>query len=85
MVNETDAEALLLIEANREWFDDKTKNNWELPGKANFFLRLPIIRHIRTIWHSILIDRHNRFWRSLGMIPTGYDHWVLYAMWRGWI
>jgi len=66
------------------WHLHGQQNNWILPPKAPLILRLPVIRQLRAVWHEGQVDRHNQFWRSVGTIPTGYDEWVLYAIWRGW-
>jgi hypothetical protein len=68
-----------------DWRKRGEKNAWTPPPKAGLFWRLPIIRNIR---HAVLcdrIDRHNAVYQRLGMIPTGYDDWVLYAIFYGWL
>jgi hypothetical protein len=50
---------------------------------ARLFWRLPVIRHIRAIYHAWQIAKWNAFWGSLGMIPQGFDRRVLRQVWRG--
>lgn len=65
-----------------EWHYAGIENGWTMPCVPRW-KRLPIIRHIRTLWGSLSVA----FWYALGPgsigIETGYDDWVLYGMWRG--
>lgn len=67
----------------QQWLADKHVHGWEMPFAAAW-KRLPVIRHIRVLYLSVQVSVHESFWRGLGRIPTGYDHWVLYGIWRGW-
>jgi len=64
------------------WFEDKRANGWEMPS-ASWWKRLPIIRHIRAAYHRVRLERHNTFYLSVGMIPSGYDNWVIYGIAKG--
>lgn len=64
------------------WEQDGKEFGWEMPY-APWWKRLPVIRHIRAIYHRVQVDRHNQFWIGMGKIPTGYDSWVLYGIARG--
>lgn len=64
------------------WREDAEANKWVMPA-APFWKRLPIVRHLRAISHSIGVSRHNALVRSIGMIPSGYDRWVLFGIWHG--
>ena len=64
------------------WLDDGKRFGWEMPC-APWWKRLPLIRNIRFVFGSVHVARHNRFYRSIGLIPTGYDHWVLYGILYG--
>jgi hypothetical protein len=68
---------------DEEWVRAQKVNHWELPAPANWPWRLPVVRHFRALWLSIRVERHERFWRSIGSIPTGYDQWVIYGIARG--
>ena len=68
-----------------EWLLHGTKGDWTPPPLASLILRLPIIRHVRTLWHLVGAARHQAAWGSMGYLETGYDDWVLAGMWRGWI
>ncbi len=74
-----------LDKSDRGWRLAGVNNHWELPVPKSWYLRLPIIRVFRAVVLMYKIDRHNRFYRRLGQVPTGYDEWVLYAIQRGWI
>jgi hypothetical protein len=74
-----------MTDTEREWHEDGERNGWSLPAKAPSWKRLPVIRHVRTIVNAWRVDQHESVWRSVGMTPTGFDHWVLFGMWRGWV
>ena len=64
------------------WQRDKIQNGWELPPKAGPVWRLPVVRHVRAVWHAWRIEDH--YARMPVGIRTGYDEWVAYAISRGW-
>lgn len=64
------------------WEQDGIANGWTMPAAA-WWKRLPVIRRFRAIAANWKVQRHNRFWRSLGRIPTGYDSWVVYGIAMG--
>lgn len=66
------------------WMKDKEEEGWVLPKKANRFLRLPVIRYFRWFGRNLTVWIHNNIWMRAGLIPSGYDEWVLYAIYRGW-
>lgn len=69
-------------ESDKRWYEDKELNNWKLPPPANYFLRLPVIRHVRA---AILIYRVERHYKNIPFgLRTGYDEWIIYAIVRGW-
>lgn len=70
---------------HQTWAEDGRRCGWELPPPAPRVLRLPVIRYIRCMWLSWKIARHYAFFAELGMVSSGYDEWVLYAISRGWI
>ena len=65
-----------------DWEWAQSEFGWEMPA-AVWWKRLPIIRHIRAIYAAIQVDRHNRFYRRIGLASTGYDEWVCAGIWRG--
>jgi hypothetical protein len=76
-----------MSEDDQRWLEDKERNNWTLPFKATWLLRLPVIRIVRVIWHERKAQRSARGWGSIGIGFGGmpqYDRWVLYAIARGW-
>ena len=74
--------ASLLTDVKSEWLKAKTDNGWSM-RPVSWWKRLPIIRHIRAIYFRLKVDRHNELCRSMGMIPTGYDEWVVTGIWIG--
>lgn len=65
-----------------EWREIGERNGWRMPPSP-WWKRLPVVRHVRVLWHSYHLVRHEQIARSLGMIPTGADAWVLWGMLRG--
>lgn len=65
-----------------EWETAGEANDWVMP-RAPLWKRLPIVRHVRGIWHSLMIERHESMWRSLGALPSGYDRWVVWGIFHG--
>lgn len=65
--------------------------DWKVSGdelgytmpRAPRWKRLPIIRHVRTIYAACMVE----LWYSNGPgvigVRTGADDWVLWGMWRG--
>jgi len=47
--------------------------------------RLPIIRHLRWLYHSRRVRQHYEYFSKLGMLPLNADkdYEVLDAIWRG--
>ena len=74
---------MMTPECDEMWKIDGEENGWRLPDDVPRWKRLPVIRHIRFIYYSVQIERHNRFWSSLGKMPSGYDEWYLHAIYTG--
>lgn len=72
-------------DSERRWNEDKDRNGWAAPPPARRVWRLPLVRHIRCLFKTRQVNAHNKLWSSTGSVITGYDHWVLYAVWRGWV
>lgn len=70
--------------ADIQWHQEMVSNHWTLPAPSFWLLRLWGIRHVIACFLAWRVDRHDNVWRSLGLIPTGYDNWCLHAKWRGW-
>lgn len=64
------------------WTKYGKDNGWELPPRAMLFWRLPVVRHIRTVW---LIIRVEMYYTRVPGIRTGYDEWILFAIVKGMI
>lgn len=64
------------------WKADGDRFGYEMPA-APWWKRLPVIRHIRALIAAYRVENHNRFYRALGMIPTGYDSWVVFGIAQG--
>jgi hypothetical protein len=72
-----------IIPDHELWIEDKVRFGWEMPY-APWWKRLPVIRNIRGALMTSQVNKHNKFWASMGSIPSGYDRWVLYGVYRGW-
>jgi len=64
------------------WQEDAAHYGWVMP-RAEWWKRLPVIRHFRVVYLSLAVDRHERFYSAMGMAPLGYDRWVLFGIWHG--
>ena len=66
------------------WEQDKKDFGWKLP-ECSQWKRLPIIRHLRVIYLSLMLMLWRRYWDAQGFsgLHSGYDNWVLYGIWRG--
>jgi hypothetical protein len=64
-----------------EWFWAGVDNGWEMP-RVVWWKRLPVIRHIRAIYHQWEVNHRNQMYQYMGMIPTGYDDWICYGIWH---
>lgn len=68
-----------------EWLEKGRRNGWHAQRpKAAPWKRWPVIRHAR----SIILAAGMARWYTHGPgqfgIPTGYDEWALYGIWKGW-
>lgn len=75
----------IVTDDDRRWLEDGQRREWTLPPAAPWYLRAWLVRHVRAFVVAWRIDTWDRAWREVGLIPTGYDQWVVYAIWRGWI
>lgn len=52
---------------------------------ASFWLRLPLIRHVRAAIEKRRMERHYAFWYAYGSLPLykDFDEAVIDAIWRG--
>lgn len=70
------------VEHVDEWKDTGRHHGWDMPS-APAWKRLPIVRHVRTLYHSYKVQAWDDFWWGMGLMATGYDDWVLWGMWNG--
>ena len=77
------AEEMTMTDEER-WQKDGETFDWTLPPKAAWPLRLPIVRFVRAFVLLLRVDKHERRWRSIGALPSGYDRWVLFGIAKGW-
>ena len=68
---------------DRKWHENGVNLGYKLPPPAGHLLRAPVIRWFRYMWNVWKVERHYSAWSGIG-IRTGYDGWVLYAIFRGW-
>jgi hypothetical protein len=64
------------------WKSDGIERGWVMPS-APWWKKLPVVRHVRAIRHRLGVRRWNALVASVGMIPSGYDEWVVYGIARG--
>jgi hypothetical protein len=69
--------------ADIEWRDTGIRNGWKLPFIAPWPMRLPGVRHLRAMYAYWQIERHYSIIQPMGLIRTGYDEWVVWAIARG--
>jgi len=74
----------MVNEHDLRWNEVRETWGWKLPPPAFWLWRLPIIRHVRYLVGVFRVEAHARRWASIGRPASGYDHWVLYAIARGW-
>lgn len=83
---ELSVEELLKLHANKfgadTWKECGERNGWLMPT-APLWKRLPIIRHVRALKDAVALKRHEDMYISMGLIPTGYDQWVLWGIFHG--
>lgn len=65
-----------------DWERDGIDFGWVMPT-APLWKRLPVIRHVRAMYLTIQVSRHNQFWLAMGAVPNGYDAWVLHGIFIG--
>jgi hypothetical protein len=66
------------------WLQQRKEHSWNLPAPVHAFWRLPVIRWIRGAYNAWRVEQHySKGFGTIG-IRTGYDDWVIYAIFRGW-
>ena len=65
-----------------EWQRHAALSGWTMPRVPGWW-RWWGVRHVRAIWGGFGLARHDAFYRRMGLIPTGYDRWVLFGIWHG--
>jgi hypothetical protein len=71
-----------MTESMERWLEDGLQNNWQMP-RAAWWKRLPGVRHVRAVWHVGRVAQYQAYYRSMGLLPTGYDEWVLWGIAHG--
>ncbi len=72
------------VESDRAWIAEQAAHGWKLPLEAHWTLRLPIVRRVRAGWMALRVYHWHAICARMGLVPSGYDEWVLYAVARGW-
>jgi hypothetical protein len=75
------------VDSETRWKEAQLRHGWELPEKAVWLLRIPIVRTIRQIYLSAKVSKMARAYAAIGVgfgHMNEYDAWVLYAIARGW-
>lgn len=71
-----------MTDAIAEWKAEGDECGWVIPH-APWWKRLPVIRHVRTLWAAYQVECHYAYGMGQFGLRTGYDDWVLWGMWRG--
>ena len=71
-----------MTNSNDLWQAAGDDYGWTMPRVPGWW-RWWGVRHVRALWSARQVSRHNAFYRSLGMLPTGYDQWVMFGIWHG--
>jgi hypothetical protein len=61
------------------WKKDGEDFGWIMPS-APWWKKLPVVRHVRAIIYRVEVRQWNAAMRSVGMVRSGYDEWVLYGI-----
>jgi hypothetical protein len=75
---------IIRTQDDMKWWAEGDKSGWSLPAPAAWLWRRWPFRFFRFLYLAIQVERHDSMYRSIGLIPTGYDNWTLYAIRRGW-
>jgi hypothetical protein len=75
---------IIQTQSDMQWYVDGDRHGWLLPPSAGRFWRSWPMRWFRGVVLTWNVVRHEEFFRQLGLISSGFDRWVLYAIWRGW-
>lgn len=67
------------------WLATGAERGWTPCYCAAVPWRWPGVRHVRTLRHMVGVTLHQMRRAKLGMMATGYDEWMLFGMWRGWV
>lgn len=71
------------------WLAEGERNGWTAENlKATWPWRLPIVRHVRFVWHSWMAGIQTTRFASVGIGLGGvasFDVWVLIGIRRGWV
>ena len=68
-----------------EWQLYGSQYGWVPPAPEASVWRLPIIRHVRAAYLGWQIERHYSSGIGAIGIRTGYDEWVLFGIFHGWV
>jgi hypothetical protein len=75
----------VLVDTERKWLEYGAEYDWTPPRKAARIYRLPVIRHVRYAYTALLVERHYKYWAAIGAARSGYDSWVLFGIFHGWV
>lgn len=70
------------LTALEAWRADGVRRGWQMP-RATWWQRLPFVRRLRAIYYLSQIDRHQAMFSAMGLVPSGYDQWVIWGMVNG--
>jgi hypothetical protein len=64
------------------WKKDARDFGWVMPS-APWWKRLPAVRHVRAFRYALRVREWRRVVTIMGMVPSGYDDWVVYGIAKG--
>lgn len=66
------------------WWIRGNDMGWDLPDPAPRWKRCWPFRVLRAAMEAYRVDCWDELMRKVGLLSSGYDNWVIYAIRRGW-
>lgn len=67
------------------WLAYGDEYDWKPPKPGAWWKRLPIVRWFRYVKNRIMVECHYSFGAGQFGLRSGYDDWVLYGVYHGWV
>lgn len=75
---------IIVTQADMNWLMQGERASWELPPPAGKFCRRWPLRWYRHRCAEIEARIDDEIMAGYGLLPSGYNRWVAYAIGRGW-